>query len=492
MLLPEPGFYRSVRSVPTATAVFAEQTGPPLPERWLQQVWRHQRLQRRRLRTADGRRLRILHPGFWNRGHGPDFSGALVAFDDLPARRGDIEVDLVPSGWFQHGHHRNPDFRKVLLRVVWSAEDARNEPPEAPPLLALRERLDAPIADLGPWLDAEAPGLSPSWLQGRCSGPLNRLPPEIARALVAQAADVRLDRKAEEFAARAAGLGWERALWEGVFGALGYRHNTWPMRHLAEALEIDGSSRGRNRLDWEVLLLGTAGELEPRPGLRESPRLRELWHQWWRLRDGLREERLPPEAWHRVGIRPANSPQRRLALAARWLAEGDLAARLDAWIREDLPDRRAAAELRRRLMCGDDGFWSRHGTLTSAESPRPMRLLGPSRFTDLAVNVFFPWLLARGRHRSDGPAPEDIHRRYHRWPRGQDNAVLRQVRLRLAGPAEGTLPRTAAVQQGLLQIARDFCGRSDALCHGCRFPALVRRWSPGTDLPACDPGPSPR
>ena len=35
---------------------------------------------------------------------------------------------------------------------------------------------------------------------------------------------------------------------------------------------------------------------------------------------------------------------------------------------------------------------------------------------------------------------------------------------------------TAASQQGLLQIVRDFCQHSNAPCAGCRFPELVHHW----------------
>jgi hypothetical protein len=30
------------------------------------------------------------------------------------------------------------------------------------------------------------------------------------------------------------------------------------------------------------------------------------------------------------------------------------------------------------------------------------------------------------------------------------------------------------MQQGVLQIVRDFCEHSDAVCANCRFPELVR------------------
>jgi hypothetical protein len=36
----------------------------------------------------------------------------------------------------------------------------------------------------------------------------------------------------------------------------------------------------------------------------------------------------------------------------------------------------------------------------------------------------------------------------------------------------------AACQQGLMQITRDFCDHSDALCAGCQYPELVKKELP--------------
>ena len=64
------------------------------PEALLQAIWQHQRLRRDELRTvADGRPVRVLHPGFRSVEGGPDFRGAVVQFGDDPPRSGDVEVD---------------------------------------------------------------------------------------------------------------------------------------------------------------------------------------------------------------------------------------------------------------------------------------------------------------------------------------------------------------------------------------------------------------
>ena len=88
-------------------------------ERLLQAVWQHQRLRRDQLKTADGKSVRIFHPGFISVEGGPDFQGAIIQIGDDAPRSGDVEIDLRPAGWRAHGHDKNKNFQNVILHVVW-------------------------------------------------------------------------------------------------------------------------------------------------------------------------------------------------------------------------------------------------------------------------------------------------------------------------------------------------------------------------------------
>lgn len=442
------------------------------PEHWLQHIWRHQRVLRDGLLLTDDRALRILHPGFWNRGPGPDFRGAIVRLDDGPPIQGDVEIDVDASGWSVHGHDRNPAYRAVVLHVVWERPTGGSPVPT----WTMQDGLEAPLRDLVPWLEGEAPGLIPANVRGGCCAPLRRLGTAGLEALLLQAARHRLDRKAGEFIHRARHRGWEGALWEGLVSALGYRHNTWPLRCLAE-----WASPERDRMDLlgaQACLFGLSGLLPAQPEGPNAGHLRAMWDRWWREAGRWPLGGLPRDAWRLAGLRPANHPERRVALAGHWLAAGPRGGALVEAILNAADTATASANVARVLQPSGDAFWETHWTLRSGAT-RPSPLLGGPRLVDLVVNVVLPWLWARALAVAD-PAHDVralVWRRFLEWPPGEDNAVLKMARLRLLGGEKRPLPRTAAIQQGFLQVAADFCDASNALCEGCGFPALVEAWN---------------
>jgi hypothetical protein len=445
------------------------------PEHLLQAVWFHQRLRREELTTTRGQRVRILHPGFWNHEAGPDFRQAVVQFDEEPPRSGDVEVDLHSGNWIAHRHHANPAFRGVALHVVWQAEGRVRLP-----TLALADCLDAPLGELALWLGTEASRDFPAALRGRCAEPLHGLSEAWLGELLRQAAIVRLHSKAAQFKARARAAGWEQALWEGLFRALGYKQNVWPMLRLAELRSrICPDPSAHSPLVLQARLLGLGGLLPaelPRGRSGAAGYVRQLWDVWWRERDAYADGALPAELWKFSGLRPANHPQRRLALAAHWLAAGDLPARLERWCAAAGGEAELASSLHARLTAGPDPFWSWHWTLRSPRLPKAQPLLGAMRTSDLAVNAILPWLWARATEGHHSDLQQEIERRYLNWPAAEDNAVLRLARQRLLGSRRPRAAgRGAAAQQGLLQVVRDFCEHANALCADCRFPELLRQ-----------------
>jgi hypothetical protein len=486
---PTENFYADWRPRFGPGNVLRDENGPP-PERLLQAIWHHQRLQRDRLQTADGKSVRVLHPGFASVEGGPDFRGAVIQIGDAAPCSGDVEIDLRVGGWRAHGHDRNPNFKNVLLHVVW--DDARPTP-NAPPVLPLSHSLDAPLGELGLWLENDSPRVLPENLRGQCCVVLRELDEARQGKILDSAARVRFQAKAEQFRARARHAGWEQALWEGLFRALGYKHNLWPMQSLAESRP--GWTRGADTVfAFQARLLGISGLLPAelarlRPAGRDSGAakaraqtssndyVRKLWDCWWRERDAFGDCILPRAVWKFHGLRPANHPQRRLALAAHWLATGNLIPKLENWCAREVPDKMLPGSLREILEVERDEFWSWHWTFRSAGLKKPQPLLGDARVTDLAVNVVLPWLWTRAGEGKNERLQRVMEHRYAGWPPAEDNSILKLARQRLLGVGRSHVLRSASAQQGLIQITRDFCEHSNAVCENCRFPELVRGWS---------------
>ena len=108
-------------------------------------------------------------------------------------------------------------------------------------------------------------------------------------------------------------------------------------------------------------------------------------------------------------------------------------------------------------------------------------MLGSSRTTDLAINAILPWFRAKALSGNNSDLSQKVRDIYFNWPAAQDNLLLRKTRQRLI---PGMLPRkidSASLQQGLIQIASDFCSHTNAACEDCRFPELVRAMARGPE-----------
>ncbi len=247
------------------------------------------------------------------------------------------------------------------------------------------------------------------------------------------------------------------------------------MQRLAELRPV-WSACAKDASALQARLLGLSGLLPSeltRTRAATDDYLRRIWDQWWRERDQFSDSILPRSVWHLHGLRPANHPQRRIALAACWATDDDLAARLEKWCSREQSERTLATSLFEVLKVQEDDFWSWHWTLCSARLPHRQPLLGMTRLTDLAINVVIPWLWIRAAEGKNPNLQARLEEYYFLWPPAEDNSVLRLARQRLLGGATRRALPSAAAQQGLMQIVRDFCEHSNAICQNCKLPEMV-------------------
>jgi hypothetical protein len=98
-----------------------------------------------------------------------------------------------------------------------------------------------------------------------------------------------------------------------------------------------------------------------------------------------------------------------------------------------------------------------------------MALVGESRVTEMLANVFYPIGIAADATRWT---------EYRKLPAPLGNRRVETAALRLFGgaPPDSGFLRTAAIQQGLLQIYEDFCQRDATDCEQCLFPTQLAKW----------------
>jgi hypothetical protein len=427
------------------------------------------------LTTDDGRTVEIVQPGFWNHSGGPDFTRAVVRFSSGAAgdkqsdlKIGNVEVHLRAADWNAHGHHADSAYDETILHVVWEAKSGKPFFPATTsfrrvPQVVLSSQLVAPWTELRPLcsslLQQPLPGAEP----GRCSPVLASFPPEEIAEILRAAGLFRLRQKAQRWYWRQRLTRPEQALYEALAEALGFHANQVPMRLVAQRLPWN-KLRAMTPPERLAHLFGLAGFLpdENVSRLRSEPRawLRELWEMWWKARGALDYALLPRSQWKLAGLRPLNRPERRLAALAQIIPR--------------VPELLAAMRIRdgdgfaRTLLAIRDPFWEKHATLTGAELSTPCRLLGEERVHDMLINVFWPMVSLE-----DPEAARLALRQFSAASNGSARVASQRLLIAALTPKQA---REALVQQGLLQIFRDYCLTDCSRCQACTFPEWVKAW----------------
>jgi len=425
------------------------------------------------LTIDDGRTVEIIQPGFWNHGGGPDFTQAAVRFrkDDRPDEAvtvGNVEVHLRPSDWSVHGHHSDPAYDGTVLHVVWEDRSAKSFFPATSsfrrvPQVVLSSQLVASWAELQPLCASLLRQPLPDSTPGRCSQVLAELPAERLLEILRAAGLFRLRQKAQRWSWRRRLTNPEQALHEALAEALGFHANQVPMRLVAQRLPWT-KLRGLDHESRLAHLFGLAGFLpnESVTRLQAEPRswLRKLWEIWWKARGELDYALLPKSQWKLAGQRPLNRPERRLAALAQIVPRiPDLLADMKA---------RDAKGFGTILAAIRDPFWEKHATLTGSPLRAPCRLVGDERIEDILINVFWPMVSLED--------PEAARRALSETSASPNSAARIATQRTLISALKPKQTREALVQQGLLQIFRDYCQTDCSRCRDCTFPELVKAW----------------
>lgn len=414
------------------------------------------------LTTLDGERIKILQPGFWNHSHGPDFLQCCLVNGSGKRESGSVEIHIDPLDWDRHHHVEDAAYQDVILHIIWD-EAPQKYYPKSPDgkcirQVALKHQLRFPLAELR-CLSRTSPIEQEVGAKcGACRSLWDAFSSRHAKRILAEAGWFRLRQKGNLWQSRQHLHGKDQALWIGLAESLGYSKNRESFITLAQRLPIEMLQKKKNAAEIEALLFGMAGFLPSRtlPEGTDHAWMRKLWEYWWK--SDFTELRLPKEAWRFAAIRPANRPERRLAvlaiLARNWAHFRKLA---------DAGEPQAIIEFFQKIT---HDFWSFHTTLSSKPLPHRQTLLGEDRILSLLFNVIWPL---------SHLAEESISRWLPHCPKPIPNRKTKLASVRIL-PSHTSEPLNMNLieHEGLLQIFQDFCGRDLAQCAECSFPKFLK------------------
>lgn len=415
----------------------------------------------RDFRSTCGKTVRIVQFGEWNRASGPDFVRAAVSIDGEETT-GSLELDPDAACWESHGHATNPEFRDVVLHVVFRTGARRH-------FARTCDHREVPQVFISDAQLGDAMGRPPREVAiahpGRCLRPLKGMPAKAVESLLHEAALHRAQLKAARWLRLEDAHGRDAALFQSTAETLGYRGNSLSMRLLAQRAPLDLLRSDPPAA--ESVLFGTAGFLHPtlHESAPEETRdyLRGLWDTWWKSRARFEASGLRLIPWKSHGQRPANHPHRRV---------GALAALVAAWPqyrRLALARPFAAKPLADFLQSLDHPFWNHHHTLTSTASERRIAPFGRTHALELIANHLAPLAL-----HEEGMSFRD----YWKLRNSSPNDSVKRCAIRLFGSVDAAKPWTKRVchHQALIQVYQDFCLEDFSNCDDCPFPEQLSQW----------------
>lgn len=415
-----------------------------ISEEFLHYLWRF-RLLHPPLRSTAGEAVRILHPGEYNRDGGPDFINARIQIGST-LWAGNVEMHLLASDWFRHGHQHDPAYQNVILHVV-NASDTEVLVSGDQPL---------PCLDIGQNYRATLAATYKALLSGKSWIPcMNLLNSETASLFRLWAPSLVIERLQSRMAVfkewlKHAEYQWDELSHQAVSSALGSKVNAQAFEQLARSAPIRILLRHRcDRLVLEAILFGQAGLLDSSSSDGYQADLVQTY-QFFKAKYSLRP--LEKGIWKFLRIRPVNFPTIRISqLAGLIYTHGTLHPLLDQEL--------SPTEWRRVLDASASQFWNNHYTF-SRQSPERMKKLGSATTNLLLINGIVPLLCFLGSERQMIRCQERALSLLEEIPSEQNATVTSWINLGM--PAEHALHT-----QALKQLKTVYCDKKR--CLECRI-----------------------
>ncbi|MCX6305606.1 MAG: DUF2851 family protein [Bacteroidetes bacterium] len=413
-------------------------------EAFISYLWKYRHFNQD-IQTESGESLLIIHPGDQNTDSGPDFFNARVRIGST-TWAGNVEIHVLASDWYKHGHHADRAYDHAILHVVYEADrqvfDRNGEPVQT---FVIRNQFPAGMYDR-----YQRMMLNQQWIP--CENQL--LAPDVkdfhmwAPVLAVE----RLEYKTAGIAQLLSNCAydWEEALYQHLAASFGFKINGLAFELLAKSLPVKIVRQHCGSLfQVEALLFGQAGLLDMEfldsyPG--------DLLREYHYLRGKYDLKPVPAGIWKFLRLRPHNFPTIRISQFAGFICKTQ--ARFFNLFKEGSLN--GIADM---LKISASDYWNTHYVFDK-QGAFLEKAMGVSCTRLLLVNGLAPFLFFYGREKGQSYTCEGVLD-FLEQTGGENNNCI--DRWKAAG-----FPAVNAIQtQALIHLKRFYCEKKR--CLECRI-----------------------
>lgn len=389
-------------------------------EKLLHYAWKCKILPLRQLTTTDGQEVEVIDPGLSNPNAGPDFFNAKIRVGDT-MWAGNVELHLLSSDWFRHGHNLDPAYDNVILHVTEKA-DVEVETHAG-------KRIPQVIVHIPDSLRNQYQELLTTMDYPRCHKMIPNIPSLTVHSWMdALLCERMMDRSSRVLKRVEETRGdWAKALMVTLARSFGFSLNGDAFERWGRLLPLHACGKHRDNLfQLQALFLGTAGLLDKVGDEKLKKEYAYLAHKF------TLTETLEEKDWRYMRTRPQNFPHVRILQLTQIYQNG-------------------TAELSRLLEAKD---------VKELYDCFAVKGLSKGSTDLLIINTVAPALYAYGRYHNE---EKYEHRALELLEqiKAENNYILRQWQ------ACGIKVDTASDSQALIQLKREYCDKKD--CLRCRF-----------------------
>lgn len=421
-----------------------------MKEELLHYFWRTHRWRDQNIFTTDGQPLQIIVPGDLNKDAGPDFSNAKIRIGD-ELWIGNIEIHVKASEWYLHQHQYDPQYKTVILHVVWSEDQqVYFDGNRKIPCFELKNIISKDIID-----NYERLMNSAFWIA--CENQVDKIDMQkAALGLNAKLIEKLQDKTTllEHIYSKTNG-DWNETFHRFLARGFGLNVNGTAFELLAEKLPLELIRKYTNDTEkLEAVVFGIAGFLN-NASEDYAIKLKGIFES---LPKNNLPEILPEGVFKFFRARPSNFPTIRIAQWIKLISDHDLL--LNEVVSMSHPD-----EFINFICSPLNGFWQNHFTFSATSNGFPTKA-GKEFAKLLLINSVAPFLFFYGKKLGN----IELQQTATDWLdeiKGEKNTIIKKFQ-ELGFPTS-----TAAQTQGLLHLKKKYC--ECKRCLECPFGAQIFR-----------------